>query len=384
MWLGWTLLVGCWLLPGRAFAMPRVAVLALDGYGVSYDDAQTTSRGVRDGFLEEGTLDPLDGYQIADTIATGHEDRIREARKLLAQARGDIDSGRLSTALDKLGRVLEIHERANSWVGRRPELADSHYFTAVALARIGRRTEALTHLMEVLYLYPNYDEDRAYQPSSLVQSLFSEAHRTIASEGPRTWSGPQVANIGEMLGVRHVVVGYVQEGGRIHLQMYVEGRLEAETSGTAEVFPLSPGEPLYSELAGRLARGVAAESGSAGAASSGGSSGSTSSSSGDGFHEIPTVETEGSEEGQAAAGSEGAESDGRSRRWRRRAGKIRARGGIRYNNKPVYQQWWFWTAIGVAAAGGGYYAYSQMDEGEPEEVTETRQSYTVVVETSGL
>ncbi len=47
----------------------------------------------------------------------------------------------------------------------------------------------------------------------------------------------------------------------------------------------------------------------------------------------------------------------------RRLAALRARGGKR--STPIYKRWWFWTLIGVAAAGAGAGVYFGIRSGEP-------------------
>ena len=378
MMLG-TLMVWLAGMPSGLAATPRIAVLDLDGYGVDFEATQMMSQGVRDGFLEEGVYDPLDGYQIGDLVSEGHVDDLREARKLLAEARLKVASGQATSALSDLARVLEIHEAANSWVARRAELADAHYFTAVALARSGRSGDALSHIVETLYLYPGYDTDRAMNPASSIQSLFKDAYQAIANQDPHAYSGAELAGVGRLLGTPNVVVGFIRGDGTVELRLYRDGQLEAELVDTVSEIPLPPGDSYYAELARRLA-------GSGPPATTYSSvSTASSSSTDDGFVDVPFVEFEDDldeiEVGETSV--QGAEEKPRRlSRNQRKVGKIKTTGGIRYG-KPVYQRWWFWTAIGVAAVGGGVYLYHYLQEDE-EPIFTVDDTYSVSADLSGL
>lgn len=389
--LQWVLLFWVACPASLALAAGTIAVLDLDGYGVTWDTAQVMSQGVRDGFLENGDYDPIGGYQIADSVSAGHEAEIKQARTLLAEARVQMDAGNISGALSRLDQVLNLHQKANSWVARRPELADAHYFAAVAYSRTGRSSEALLHLKEALYLYPGYDQTRASNPPVNIKSLFEQARRDIDAEGPRTWSGTQVAAIGRLLGTSNVVAGYVTADGTLYLRLYRDGKVVSEATGKAPEMPLQPGDAYYADMAARIAA-TGAAGGSTSRSSSSTSSSSTSSSGGD-FADVPAL-TEDEERDLADEDTEGLEEATRDKEEAERerkpgkpTGKIKAsRGGIRYH-KPVTQRWWFWTGIVAVAGGGGYLLYTVLDEEDRPSADDRhspRDRYSTTVDTSDL
>jgi hypothetical protein len=383
------LVVAALLGPRAALAIQSVVVLDLDGYGVEYDAVQVMTQGLRDGFLEEGTFDPLTGYDISEGLSVGQGDSLRRARELLADARQRMDANDSASALRMLAEVLAIHESAWSWVGRRPELADAHYFTAVALAKLGRSTEAVDHLVECIYLYPGYETGRAIGAGS-VSGLFTRARAQLAAAERRSVPGTRVATISERLSSPYVVTGYVVDDGTVHLSIHQNGRLLTEATDYADELPLYPGDPFFFDMAVRLV---------------GGGSGSTPASSSnsyapvdvntgidDGFgdfHEIPDVNPEPVHTGSIGTSDGGHLTDqgsayDASRRPSRRRSEHTMK-GIRYERKPVVETWWFWTGVTAVVAGAGVGLYILLqDEGVITQDPQEQESYTVTLDPSGV
>ncbi len=376
------------LAPGSARAIQSVAVLDLDGYGIDYETAQVMTQGLRDGFLEEATFDPLSGYDISEGLSVGQGDSIRRARELLAEARQKMDAGDTSGALRQLAEVLSIHEAAWSWVGRRPELADAHFFTALALSKLGRTTEAVDHLVECLYLYPAYDQGRAVGTSGAIMSLFSRARIQLEEAERRTVPGSRIATIGDRLGAKYVVAGYIVADGTVHVGLYQDGRLVTETTDYAEELPLYPGDPFFYDLAVLL---VGGEHSTTPYAAPIGQPSTTEPEFGD-FHEIPTVESSGSTTsttssiGTSDGGhltDQGSSYESSRRTHRRRSEHTMS--GIRYERKPVVETWWFWTGVTVVVGGGatGLYLLLREDVVVTEDPVE-QDSYTITLDPSGV
>ncbi len=374
--------------PRSAQAIQSIAVLDLDGYGIDYETAQVMTQGLRDGFLEEATFDPLSGYDISEGLAVGQSDGLPRARELLAQARQQMDAGDTSGALRQLAEVLALHESAWSWVGRRPELADAQFYTAVALAKLGRTSEAVDHLVECIYLYPGYDQGRAVALSGSMPGLFTRARAQLEEAERRTTPGSRIATIGERLGATYVVAGYVVADGTVHVGLYQDGRLVTETTDYASELPLYPGDPFFYDLAVLL---VGSEhSGPTAPFSAPMGQSSSSDPEFDDFHEIPTVEPTATGTTSSIGTSDGGhltdqgsayDSSGRPRR---RRGE-HTMSGIRYERKPVTETWWFWTGVTVAVAGGGVGLYmllrdETVDTHDPQE----QDSYTITLDPSGV
>ncbi len=379
------------LVPRAALAIQTIAVLDLDGYDISFDDAQVMTQGLRDGFLEEGTFDPLTGYDISEGMSAGQDAGIRQAREHLAQARTKMDAGDASGALRLLAEVLSLHEAAWSWVGRRPELADAHYYTAIALAKLGRNTDATSHLVECLYLHPGYHQDRAASPQANVVRLFAEAAAQLNQAERRTVPGARTASIGERLGARYVVSGYVVGDGTVHVSLFQDGRLITEATDYAEALPLYPGDPFFYDLAVLLVGNEANAAGSAATMPIG--TPSTAEPSFNDFHEIPDVEPS-EPSGHISMGSVGTSDGGHltdqgsaygSNTRRRQRGSEHKVRGVRYERKPVTETWWFWTGVTVAVAGGGLGLYFLLrdDTSSPPQTLDS-DSYTITLDPSAI
>ncbi|MFH1463979.1 MAG: tetratricopeptide repeat protein [Pseudomonadota bacterium] len=378
------------LLPRVALAIETVAVLDLDGYGIPWETTQVMTQGVRDGFLEEATFDPLSGYDIAEGLSMGQGDALRRSRELLAGARQKMDAGDNAGALRELAEVLSLHENAWSWVARRPELADAHFFTAVALARLGRTTEAVDHLVECVYLYPGYAKDRAVDVPANMSSMFESALRQLEESERRTVPGSRIATIGERLSARYVVTGYVVADGTVHVGLYQDGRLVTEVNDYADELPLYPGDPFFLDLASRL---VGGQSSPAPAPTLGTRHSPDGEEDLDDFHEIPVVEPTVTPVGPAASigTSDGGHLTDQGSSYshnqrRRRTGRDGHKvSGIHYDRKPVTETWWFWTGLTAVVAGGGVGLYFLLqDDTTPSQQTVENDSYTLTVDPSGI
>lgn len=342
-----------------------------DGYGLPYDEVQMGAQGFRDAFLEDGSWFPLSEYEIANRLAQGHEAEISEARRLVAQARTELDKGNADRALDLLKQALELHDGAGSAWARRPEVADVHTFMGQALLARGRKAEAVDQLTEALYLYPGYPEHRASSLSPQLAQAFDEAEARIDEAGPRKHGSSELDGLAERLGVEAVVVGYVSLDGVVYARMVQHGELVGEVSQELMVVPPYPGEPIYLQMVEGLLGGAGVfvdEGQDAG---------------GPDFQDISAYEDE----------SLGTLDAGPAPRERRRriqdedegigtiSGDSRRAPSQR---KPVLQSWWFWGgAVAVAGGAGGLVWWTSQEGGDtPESVQGHRPSYTVVLEGS--
>lgn len=313
-----------------------VAVIDFDGYGVSFEDAQTATQGVRDAFLEGGALDPLSGSDIADGVAKGADADLRHARELVAEARGRYRSGDASGALTLLTEALEMHRRALSDVGRRPELADAHYLLGLCLIKVGRASDARAHMVEATWLFPRYAKDRASDVPAAAAEMLAAAEAARTPRRARTTD--QVATIAAGLAVDFVVTGSIEADGRVRTRLYAAERLVDEATATLSELPVLPIDDAYGVIARELAGAVGAAPepvlGPVPAAAA--------------ISEEEAEDLDREASGDPAPPTVVAEESGP------RTGKTRIRdaGAMRYDH-PVTETWWFWTAVVVVASGGG-------------------------------
>ncbi len=343
----------------------EIAVLDFDAYDLTYDEAMLVSTGLRDAFLAEGSFYPLADYDIGERLTQGQGDALTQARTLLADARSDLNLGSVQGALGKIEDALVLHQSTGSQWARRAELADCHFYAAVALSKQGRQTEMLRHLKETLYLYPGYPEIRAPGGlSSTLRSGFGRASDELAGEKRRVPSTDDIVAVASRIAVDAVVVGFVTADGAVYARLIANGELAGESKVLAEIVPPMPGDPIYGDMAAELLSGVSAPVGGAMGAyatadvSDLGTTGDPDYS--DGFdYEIPDFsaplpEPE-EEEEEATEDDQRMASTKRSRTPRARKGTAKISSGrrVRYDDGPVTRTWWFWTATGAVVLGGG-------------------------------
>jgi len=388
----------CLLLCGTSSAWGNtpVAVLDFDAYGPSWEEAQLVAQGLRDGFLEDGRFDPLASYEIAERLSKGHEEELRQARQLLTDARRQLDAGKKTEALRMLAEVLSLHETAGSRFGRRSELADTHYYLAIGLQKSGRSTEAVQHLVEVLYLYPGYDEDRARAPSGTIKSLFGRARTQLRSDAPRTMPPNEMQVLSDRLGVACVIAGWVDASNRATVRLYGKSKVLAEEVLAVGAPVAEPGDAIYADFAAGLSVTLEAFAGQLGIVGQSPFEVEEKSSSGDrdlDFDQLPTFddknsgESEGDSQGESTT-KQASKTTVRKARVRtpktKKKVKVRAGGGVRYE-QPLTRRWWFWTASAVVVGGGGYYLYTVLsnDPVEPGDGVD-EGAFDLSVDTSGL
>ena len=385
------------LLVSPASASTPVAVLDFDAYGAGWDDAQLVAQGLRDGFLEGGRFDPIASYEIAERLAAGHEDALRRARQMLTDARRQLDAGKNTEALRMLSEVLSLHELAGSRFGRRSELADAHYYLAVGLQKSGRSTDAVQHLVEVLYLYPGYDATRARSPSGSIKTLFGRARTQIASDPPRTLPPDEMQRVADRLGVAFVVAGWIDASNRATVRLYGQNKVLAEEGLSVGTPIAQPGDVVYADFAASLSVTLESHASQLGLSGPSPFEQESKSISGDAplaFDELPTIDAEAAEIQEES--TEEASTSRKARKTRVRKTRVRtskskkkvkvrgAGGAVRYD-RPLTQRWWFWTASAVVVGGGGYYLYTVLSDPleEPEDGVD-EGAFDLSVDTSGL
>lgn len=346
-----------------------VAVMDFDGYGLPYDEVQMGAQGFRDAFLEDGSWFPLSEYEIANRLAQGHEAGISEARRLVAQARTELDKGNNDRALELLKQALELHDAAGSAWARRPEAADVHTFMGQALLARGRKAEAVDQLVEALYLYPGYPDHRATSLSPQLAQAFDEAEARLDEAGPRKHSVSELDGLAERLDVEAVVVGYVSLDGVVYARMIQHGALAGEVRQEMMVVPPYPGEPIYLQMVDGLLGGAGV------------------------FDQVVEGPSEPAFRDISAYQEEPLDLDAEepTRQRRRRATEDESVGTISgaskrapSQRKPVLQSWWFWGgAVAVAGGAGGLIWWTTTDGGDtPDTVQGHKPTYTVVLEGS--
>lgn len=322
-----------------------VAVLDFDGYGVSFSDAQTVTQGVRDAFLEGGTLDPLSGSDIADGVSKGQDDALRRARELVAEGRRLYTAGSATLAIDPLAEAVALHTSASSDVGRRPELADATFLQGLCLLKSGDPVAAKERFARAAFLVPRYAKERGTRMPSDAAALLAQAEDALARGPKSSRKADAIGRIAESLNVDFVVTGWVNAEGALTAKMYAGNELVSEAKVTLEERPPLPVDGAYGELVKLLGEaGLAAPEA-----------------------EVAAEETISDEEAELLAAEDVVakprnfdEEDAAT--TKSRPTRIKTTGTVRYAERPITEQWWFWTgAVGVAGAGvfGVVYALTE-------------------------
>jgi len=357
------------LLAGIASAA-TVAVLDFESYGLSFSDAQTVTQGVRDAFLEGGTLDPLSGSDIADGVSKGADDTLRQARELVSEGRRLYTAGDPSAALAPLAEAIRLHDTAFSDVGRRPELADATFLRGLCLLKAGQASAAKTAFAAAAALVPGYAKERGTRMSADAASLLAAAEDTVAKGTRATRDPGEVARIGEILAVDYVVTGWVSGGGEVSARMYASGELVSEVRVVLEETPPLPVDGAYTALARDLGVGSAGPPVAIAAA------------------EEPDPEPLSDEEDpgpppdfdEEDAPAAKARSTGTAKVTTSRPAKakIKDSGTMRYAEGPLVQRWYFWAGA-VAVAGGGAFGIWAAVQPAPVEYVEEPDRWGVSV-----
>jgi hypothetical protein len=227
----------------------QVAVLPFDGYGVTWDDAQIATEGLRVAFLEHGAFTPIDPVEQAERA--GAQDDVEWARAMTDTARRALDQGESQAALVNLTEALAAHERAwSGWV-RRVEVADAHYLSARAQLEQGRTDDAVNHLISALLLYPGYERSRARNVDPDMQQALREAGREVRLTPPRRPGADTLAPLARSMDVELLVVGHVSSHDGIWARLLQDGLVVAEVRAP-DTEPPPPGSELYLELVTEL------------------------------------------------------------------------------------------------------------------------------------
>ncbi len=287
-----------------------VAVVDFQAWGVSHDDADLATEGVRAALLSAGVLDSLPGSDISDGVSASTESDLRSARAHAAEARRLYLSGDYAGAVSAASEAVQEHATALSDVGRRPEFADAWYTLGVANVKLQRNIDASDAFLHVGALYPHYLEERATNVPPAATALLSAAQREAAR--PQI-DAEEIARVRSLLRVDWVVTGAVTEEGEIVAQVWGPGtsgevRVRAELKGYFLPVPVPEISDVYGRIAADIGRKAVL---------------------------VQSVAV------QADVDQPAGEDEPAAPRRR-----------------PITSQWWFWAGAGAIAGGGVLVGYS--------------------------
>ena len=192
------------------------------------------------------------------------------------------------------------------------------------------------------------------------------APRTLPSEF-------DLQDIAASINVDAIVVGYISGDGQIFAQMVLGGSIAGDVNEMSQDIPPFPGDPIFITMVESLLRGVGGveqsspvESSTQFAANPFGTSGATTA-------PVPSFVQDGVNNRPPERCVEV---------WWQVWKTCEAEGPLSYARRPITEEWWFWTATGVAVVGGGVYAWNRWvpESEDPEDVIVDGNSYTLNVD----
>jgi hypothetical protein len=355
----------------------EVAVLQFDGYGVSFDDASLVSEGVRSAFLEVGDYFPVEAWDFSERMADSTDPTLREARSKYAEGVVEFRAGRYRSSISSFEASIDAHMSVGSHYARREQLADVYFHIGRAQFQIGASTGAMQSFEHVARLYPQYLETRHRGAndslSGSVRAMISRASSELDAAPRSLPSEVDLQEIALSINVDAIVAGYISADGQIFAQMVSRGRIIGDVNEVSQDVPPFPGDPIFITMVESLLGGVGGvqepspvESSTQFASNPFGTSGATSS-------PVPSFVEQSTNQRPPERCVDV---------WWQVWKTCEATGPLSYASKPVTEEWWFWTATGVAVVGGGVYAWNRWapESEDPEDVIVDGNSYTLNVD----
>lgn len=337
-------------LVGPALAS-SVAVLPLDGRGVSGEQAAAATEVLRDTLGLEGVEVPL-ATEVAGALTAGHEEELESARARYAEGRASLTKGRAAEAVRALDESARLHLTAGSSWSRRTELADVAWSLAEARLAVGDSLAAREDLTALATFWPAYAASHPTVKGTAARML-SEVDSGVART---TWAPPDEATLAGLLGALGtdaLVVGSVGGQGAVHLLVYRAGGEREELDADVEL-PVNPAALEWEAVAGRVA-GLVRPAPAATPRSNPGPA-----------REPEEVERDRPPEGTVAR-------PGREAPVRIKTGRT-----VRPAEGPITNRWWFWVGL-LALVGGGTTAVVVAAQPAPVVTTYEEPVWTLVV-----
>lgn len=304
-----------------------LAVLPIDGRGVSAEEAEAATDALRDALAGGGGVEVPTGSVVGAALTSGHEDELRRARERSAEGRGLLAKGDSRAAVAALDEAARLHLAAGSGWARRAELGDVAWALADAHLRLGDEDAARDDLAALAQFWPGYARSRG-NPGSPAGKLLAEVEAELAKA---EWAPPpddQLALVRAAAGTDWLVVGVLDRTGAVELRVVGEDATEAVSARV----PL-PVDVLGDEWSGLAAR-------VAGVLAPVAPPPEPSRPPPPAERPAPVARVEPEPEPAPPAGG--------SRPVTIRTGG----GGFRYEDGPITGRWWFWVAlVGVVGAG---------------------------------
>ncbi len=304
-----------------------VALLPLDGRGVDANVAADATEALRDALAAEGSVDVPTATALSDLLLEGHDTELRKARERYAAGRKAWEAADTELAIPALTEALRLHAIARSEWSRRGEVADARWILAQCLLREGRVLEGRTELEKVAALWPGYTRTRG-TAGPVPTKMLAEVELGLSRQA---WTPPEGEVLDELFRVAGpdlLVVGVIDATGLVRLRSFEPDGTEREVSDRVAV-PIDSMEDAWGIMAAQLA-GLAVPTAAVARVT-----------------EPEEEEEEPEEETPAVAPAPARETAPTSSRPVR----IKERGAVRYDDRPVTSRWWFWTAL-VGVLGG--------------------------------
>lgn len=239
--------------PAAAQDHPEVALLPMEATpGVDTVGTQVFNRGIAAAFQHDGRLRPVFDAELEVRITEGREDRLREARDALAEARRMLTTNDTEFAVVFLQEAVEAFRDAGSPVAHREEAADAYYALARAYHDMREPPLSETAMANALRLVPDYMATRADAVTPELVEMASRVTEVLAQQLPRRLSPSGASRLAAELRTPFLVESALEANGELFITLYAGSAALHIAERPAPFTPGRVGDPFYRDIADEL------------------------------------------------------------------------------------------------------------------------------------